>query len=122
MFRSAKGFTLIELIIVIIVLGILAVIAIPKYIDLSTSAQAAATSGVAGALSSASAVNYAARKVAAANGVAVANCTDVGSALAGGLPTGYTITAATVAANAAVTCTVTGPNSTTASFTAIGIP
>lgn len=121
MLKKITGFTLIELIIVIVILGILSVIAIPKYIDLTSDANTAATKGVAGALSAASAANYAGRKANAAKGVAVANCTDVASALAGGLPTGYTITSATVAADASVTCTLSGPGSTTATFVALGI-
>ena len=72
--------------------------------------------------SSANATNYAARSENASNGVAVTNCTNVSSALLGGnLPKGYTITSGAVKAGDAVTCTLRGPNSTTATFTATGI-
>ncbi len=119
-YRS-QGFTLIELVIVIAIIGILAAVAIPNYINISGNAQIAATNAIAGALSAANASNYAARNLSNTFGVAVANCTDVASTLQGGLPTGYTITAATIAVGASVSCTLTGPSSSTAVFTATGI-
>lgn len=120
--RLQAGFTLIELVMVIVILAVLAAVAIPKFIDLGADAKAAALSGVAGSLTSASAVNYAGRKVNATYGYAVANCTDVSSALQGGLPSGYSITAGAVSANASVNCTVTQTaTSNTATFVATGI-
>jgi MSHA pilin protein MshA len=116
-----KGFTLIELVIVIAIIGILSAVAIPKFINLSSNAQTAATNAVAGALGAANASNYAARKLSASLGVAVTNCTNLSNALQGGLPTGYNITSATVAADVTVTCTLTGLSSTTATFSATGI-
>jgi prepilin-type N-terminal cleavage/methylation domain-containing protein len=49
---NRKGFTLIELILVIAILGILAVSALPKFLNLSASAQTAARDGVVGAVRS----------------------------------------------------------------------
>ncbi len=58
--KNDKGFTLIELIIVIVILGIIAGVAVPKFIGLAGSARTAAARGVGGALSSTIASRHAA--------------------------------------------------------------
>ena len=46
--KNSSGFTLIELVIVIVILGILAVTALPRYLDVTEEAKNASVEGVAG--------------------------------------------------------------------------
>jgi MSHA pilin protein MshA len=116
--------------VVIVILGILAATALPKFISIQSDAQTAATQGVAGAVSSAFAVNYGVYQVnvtkgAAVSGAAVNLATAAAAILAGGIPAGYALTAAgaTVAcgtAGLAIPVTVTNSTySTSAAATLI---
>jgi MSHA pilin protein MshA len=58
-FRNQTGFTLIELVIIIVILGILAAVAIPKYQDISSEAKEAAARSALGGLRSGIAIWYA---------------------------------------------------------------
>lgn len=121
-----QGFTLIELVMVIVILGILAATALPKFVDLSSDAKVAARAGVVGALNSANQVNYAARSANATKGSAVADCTDGSKLLVGGaLPAGFSIaTGTTIAAGVDATCSLVDANvtpSVSTNFTLTGI-
>jgi MSHA pilin protein MshA len=56
MVRSQKGFTLIELVMVIVILGILAAVAIPRYLNLQNEALDASFNGICGGLKSSAAI------------------------------------------------------------------
>jgi prepilin-type N-terminal cleavage/methylation domain-containing protein len=56
--KNAKGFTLIELMIVVAIIGILSAIAIPKFADLIRKSNEGATKGNLGAIRSAMSIYY----------------------------------------------------------------
>jgi len=91
--RRTKGFTIIELIAVIVILGVLAAIGLPKYLDLSASARTAACGTWKGTLESASAINFSSRISGGAGNSALITCTAaaLGNILTSAVPTSLSI-------------------------------
>lgn len=94
MYSKQQGFTLVELVVVIVVLGILAATALPRFINVSSDARRAAVQGAAGGLRAAVTLAQARYQasgtftspITMADGTTVA----VSTGATGGFPTGAT--------------------------------
>jgi MSHA pilin protein MshA len=100
--KKQAGFTLIELVMVIVILGILAAVALPKFINLSGEANQAAAEGVAGGIASSAAIRYASSLVSATQTYTVAAACS-GTYLQTGIPTTCS-TPVLTGTSCAVTC------------------
>lgn len=116
-----RGLGIVEIVMLLVILAILATTAIPSFISDKTSARQAAVDGVAGSLSSASAINFTIRSIRQSSGVSVSDCKDVANALEGTLSDEYMINAAPITAGERVECRVVHKKGEWATFIAQGI-
>jgi MSHA pilin protein MshA len=90
--KSQSGFTLVELIVVIVILGILAATALPRFINLTGDAKASSMHGLAGSLRSAVQLVQGKWMVGGSTGAATVTLADnttvaVSTGTTGGIPT-----------------------------------
>ena len=133
--QTQRGFTLAELVVVVSVVGVLAAVAVPKFVGVSNTAKQSTVDRAAKELGDAATSNQTSRSANINSGYAVTDCTSVAVLVDGvsGLANGYlsgtsgdkaafVITPATIAPDATALCTVSTVATPvlTATFSAVG--
>lgn len=116
-----KGLGIIEVVMILVVMALVASSAIPSFVSHKASARQASIDGLAGSLSSGSAINYTVRSIRKTNGVAIKNCADVVRTLEGSLGEDYSVKSLPVANGQRVECKVVNKHGEWARFIAQGI-
>jgi len=121
MLLGNKKISTVNIIMIVIALALIATAAVPSYVSShSTKDNTRSVDSVAGALGSASAINYAVRNISHDYGIAITNCADVVRALEGSLDNKYTVLSEPVKGGSKTNCTVTDNSGNKATFVAQG--
>jgi prepilin-type N-terminal cleavage/methylation domain-containing protein len=97
--KQQAGFTLIELVVVIVILGILAAAAVPKFSTITGQAETAVAEGILGAVLSASVIQFGVNQGSASSLATIKSEVDASE--------GFTLTGPCTGTNDSVTVTVT---------------